>query len=68
MWFSIGMFQNRDPANDLLKTTFEIKSMEEVAQKLGVTMPKCTQNRNLVHLAELTRMVQESSNIKNHKT
>ncbi|MCM4173950.1 sigma-70 family RNA polymerase sigma factor [Arenibacter sp. TNZ] len=61
------MFQKLgDACKDLLKTTFEIKSMEEVAQKLGVTYAYARKKKSLC-IGELTRMVQESSEYKNLK-
>ncbi|MCM4153026.1 sigma-70 family RNA polymerase sigma factor [Arenibacter sp. N53] len=61
------MFQKLgDACKDLLKTTFEIKSMEEVAQKLGVTYAYARKKKSLC-IGKLTRMVQESSEYKNLK-
>lgn len=61
------MFQKLgDACKDLLKATFEIKSMEEVAQKLGVTYAYARKKKSLC-IGELTRMVQESSEYKNLK-
>ncbi|MGB5553116.1 MAG: sigma-70 family RNA polymerase sigma factor [Flavobacteriaceae bacterium] len=59
------MFQKLGNAcKDLLKTTFEIKSMEEVAEKLGVTYAYVRKKKSLC-IGELTRLVQESSEYKN---
>tara|TARA_R110002049_G_scaffold64019_1_gene169541 strand:- start:25 stop:606 length:582 start_codon:yes stop_codon:yes gene_type:complete len=55
-----------DACKDLLKTTFEIKSMEEVAHKLGVTYAYARKKKSLC-IGELTRMIQESSDYKNLK-
>ncbi len=61
------MFQKLgDACKDLLKTTFEITSMEEVAHKLGVTYAYARKKKSLC-IGELTRMVQESSEYKNLK-
>ena len=61
------MFQNLgDACKDLLKTSFEIKSMEEVAQKLGVSYAYARKKKSLC-IGQLTRMVQESSDYKNLK-
>jgi RNA polymerase sigma factor (sigma-70 family) len=61
------MFQKLgDACKDLLKTSFEIKSMEEVAQKLGVTYAYARKKKSLC-IGELTRMVRESSEFKNLK-
>jgi RNA polymerase sigma factor (sigma-70 family) len=61
------MFQKLgDACKDLLKSTFEIKSMEEVAQKLGVSYAYARKKKSLC-IGELTRMVQESSEYKNLK-
>jgi RNA polymerase sigma factor (sigma-70 family) len=49
---------------ELLKTTFEIKSMEEVAEKLGMTYAYVRKKKSLC-IGELTRLVQESSEFKN---
>jgi RNA polymerase sigma factor (sigma-70 family) len=61
------MFQKLgDACKDLLKTSFEIKSMEEVAQKLGITYAYARKKKSLC-IGELTRMVRESSEFKNLK-
>jgi len=61
------MFQKLgDACKDLLKTSFEIKSMEEVAQKLGVSYAYARKKKSLC-ISQLTRMVQESSDYKNLK-
>lgn len=61
------MFQKLgDACKDLLKASFEIKSMEEVAHKLGVSYAYARKKKSLC-IGELTRMVQESSEYKNLK-
>lgn len=55
------MFENLgDACKELLKTTFQIKSMEEVAKKLGVTYAYVRKKKSLC-IGKLTSMVQESS-------
>lgn len=58
------MFQKLGNAcKELLKTTFQIKSMEEVAKKLGVTYAYVRKKKSLC-IGKLTSMVQESSAFK----
>jgi RNA polymerase sigma factor (sigma-70 family) len=55
------MFQKLgDACKELLKTTFQITSMEEVAEKLGVTYAYVRKKKSLC-IGQLTSMVQESS-------
>lgn len=59
------MFQKLGNAcKDLLKATFEIKSMEEVAEKMGMSYAYVRKKKSLC-IGELTRLVQESSEFKN---
>lgn len=51
----------------LLKLTFSIKSMEEVAEKLGVSYGYARKKKSLC-IGKLTKMVQESSMYKQLKT
>ena len=54
------MFQKLGNAcKDLLKATFKIKSMEEVAKSLGVTYAYARKKKSLC-IGKLTKMVQES--------
>jgi len=48
---------------ELLKATFELKSMEEVAGKLGITYAYARKKKSLC-IGKLTEMVQESSTFK----
>ncbi len=55
------MFQKLGNAcKELLKTTFKIKSMEEVAAELGVTYAYVRKKKSLC-IGKLTKLVQESS-------
>ena len=54
------MFQKLgDACKDLLKATFKIKSMEEVATSLGVTYAYARKKKSLC-IGKLTKLVQES--------
>lgn len=54
------MFQKLgDACKDLLKATFKIKSMEEVAESLGVTYAYARKKKSLC-IGKLTKLVQES--------
>ena len=54
------MFQKLgDACKDLLKATFKIKSMEEVASSLGVTYAYARKKKSLC-IGKLTKLVQES--------
>ena len=54
------MFQKLGTAcKDLLKATFKIKSMEEVAESLGVTYAYARKKKSLC-IGKLTKLVQES--------
>ena len=58
------MFQKLgDACKELLKVTFQIKSMEEVAEKLGLTYAYVRKKKSLC-IGQLTSMVQESSTYK----
>lgn len=62
------MFQKLGQAcKDLLKATFKIKSMEEVAKSLGVTYAYARKKKSLC-IGKLTEMVQESPRFKNLKS
>ncbi|OBX23717.1 MULTISPECIES: RNA polymerase sigma factor [Bizionia] len=52
---------------DLLKATFKIKSMEEVAESLGVTYAYARKKKSLC-IGKLTKMVQESPRFNNLKS
>ncbi|VAV86003.1 RNA polymerase sigma factor, sigma-70 family [hydrothermal vent metagenome] len=55
-----AMFQQLGTAcKDLLKATFKIKSMEEVAKSLGVTYAYARKKKSLC-IGKLTKLVQES--------
>ncbi|WP_418509019.1 RNA polymerase sigma factor [Corallibacter sp.] len=61
------MFQKLGQAcKDLLKATFKIKSMEAVAQSLGVTYAYARKKKSLC-IGKLTKMVQESPKYQNLK-
>jgi len=61
------MFQKLGQAcKDLLTATFKIKSMEEVAESLGVTYAYARKKKSLC-IGKLTKMVQESPRYKNLK-
>ncbi|UNY99308.1 sigma-70 family RNA polymerase sigma factor [Zhouia spongiae] len=51
---------------ELLKATFKIKSMEEVAESLGVTYAYARKKKSLC-IGKLTKLVQESPGYKNLK-
>ena len=61
------MFQKLgDACKELLKTTFQIKSMEEVAKKLDVSYAYARKKKSLC-IGQLTNMVQQSSTFKQIK-
>ena len=61
------MFQKLGQAcKDLLTATFKIKSMEKVAESLGVTYAYARKKKSLC-IGKLTKMVQESPRYKNLK-
>ncbi|MEO8773591.1 MAG: sigma-70 family RNA polymerase sigma factor [Gelidibacter sp.] len=56
------MFQKLGPScKNLLKATFKIKSMEEVAKSIGVTYAYARKKKSLC-IGQLTKMVQSSPN------
>ncbi|AEH00562.1 RNA polymerase sigma factor [Lacinutrix sp. 5H-3-7-4] len=58
------MFQKLGTAcKDLIKATFKIKSMEEVAASLGITYAYARKKKSLC-IGQLTKLVQESPNFK----
>lgn len=62
------MFQQLGQAcKDLLKATFKIKSMEEVAKSIGVTYAYARKKKSLC-IGQLTKMVQASPNYQHLKT
>jgi RNA polymerase sigma factor (sigma-70 family) len=62
------MFQKLGQAcKDLLKATFKIKSMNEVAESLGVTYAYARKKKSLC-IGKLTKMVQESPSFNNLKS
>lgn len=62
------MFQKLGQAcKDLLKATFKIKSMDEVAKSLGVTYAYARKKKSLC-IGKLTKMVQESPSFNNLKS
>ena len=62
------MFEKLGQAcKDLLKATFKIKSMEEVAENLGVTYAYARKKKSLC-IGQLTKMIQESPTYKNLKS
>lgn len=62
------MFQKLGKAcKDLLKTSFKIKSMEEVAKSLGVSYAYARKKKSLC-IGKLTKMVQESPAYNNLKS
>ncbi|EGV43705.1 sigma-70 family RNA polymerase sigma factor [Bizionia argentinensis JUB59] len=61
------MFQKLGQAcKDLLKATFKIKSMQEVAESLGITYAYARKKKSLC-IGQLTKMVQESPRYNNLK-
>ena len=62
------MFQKLGNAcKDLLKATFKLKSMNEVAESLGVTYAYARKKKSLC-IGKLTKMVQESPSFNNLKS
>src|SRR5690606_8513900 len=62
------MFEKLGQAcKDLLKATFKIKSMEEVAESLGVTYAYARKKKSLC-IGQLTKWIQESPTYKNLKS
>jgi RNA polymerase sigma factor (sigma-70 family) len=61
------MFQKLgDKCQEILKTSFETKTMEEVAEKLNITYAYARKKKSLC-TGELTQMIQESSQYKSLK-
>lgn len=62
-----AMFQKLgDKCQELLKLSFEIKSMEEVAEKLNVTYGYVRKKKSLC-IGQLTQWIQETKNFKSLK-